>query len=262
MISPNSANEFDPRCAPVPPQALTGRVIAITGATGGIGQAVAIACAKAGAEVILLGRNIKKLEAVHAQIESLESSSTIPSALIAPLDLERAIAKDYDELANAIETRWRRLDGLVHTAGILGQLSAIEHQDVPTWIKVMHVNVTAMFALTQALLPLMRAAPSASIVCTSSSVGRKGRAFWGVYAVSKFAVEGFVQVLADELEKTHVRVNSLNPGRTLTAMRRQAYPAEDPKTLPAPETVVGSYLALLSDASQGISGQAFDAFNT
>ena len=262
MINSDNSNTFDPRHASVSPDALTGRVVAITGATGGIGQAVAIACAKAGAEVILLGRSIKKLEALHAQIESLEASPSIPSPLIAPLDLERAIAKDYDELANAIEARWGRLDGLVHTAGILGQLSAIEHQDVPIWIKVMHVNVTAMFTMTQSLLPLMRAAPSASIVCTSSSVGRKGRAFWGAYAVSKFAVEGFVQVLADELEQTHVRVNSLNPGRTRTAMRRQAYPAEDPKTLPAPETVAGSYLALLSDASEGISGQAFDAFNT
>lgn len=253
---------FDPRRISLTAGSLKGRVIAITGATGGIGQAVAVACAGAGAEVILLGRNVKKLEGVHAQIESLAEKAQAASALIAPLDLERAVAKDYDELAAAIESRWGRLDGLVHTAGLLGQLSAIEHQDVPTWVKVMHVNVTAMFALTQSLLPLLRTAADASIVCTSSSVGRKGRAFWGAYAVSKFAVEGFVQVLADELEQTTVRVNSLNPGRTRTAMRRQAYPAENPNTLPAPETVVGSYLALLSSASKGVSGQAFDAFET
>ncbi|MGA0020312.1 MAG: SDR family NAD(P)-dependent oxidoreductase, partial [Steroidobacteraceae bacterium] len=175
MINSDNSNTFDPRHASVSPDALTGRVVAITGATGGIGQAVAIACAKAGAEVILLGRSIKKLEALHAQIESLEASPSIPSPLIAPLDLERAIAKDYDELANAIEARWGRLDGLVHTAGILGQLSAIEHQDVPTWIKVMHVNVTAMFTMTQSLLPLMRAAPSASI---SNLIWAFGKVFY------------------------------------------------------------------------------------
>jgi NAD(P)-dependent dehydrogenase (short-subunit alcohol dehydrogenase family) len=124
----------------------------------------------------------------------------------------------------------------------------------------MHVNVTAMFALTQTLLPLLRAAADASIICTSSSVGRQGRGFWGAYAVSKFAIEGFVQVLADEIGQTSVRVNSLNPGRTRTAMRRQAFPAEDPTTLPAPETVVASFLALLSAAASGVSGQAFDAF--
>ncbi len=256
----NTDSHFDPRRITLEADALAGRVVAITGATGGIGQAVALACARAGAEVILLGRNVKKLEGVHAQIDSLTAVHQAPAALIAPLDLERAVAKDYDELAAAIESRWGRLDGLVHTAGLLGQLSAIEHQDVPTWVKVMHVNVTAMFALTQSLLPLLRASTDASIICTSSSVGRKGRAFWGAYAVSKFAVEGFMQVLADELEQTSVRVNSLNPGRTRTAMRRQAYPAEDPATLPAPETVVGSYLALLSAASRGVSGRAFDAF--
>jgi NAD(P)-dependent dehydrogenase (short-subunit alcohol dehydrogenase family) len=262
MTNHDQTNAFDPRRIALTPNALAGRVIAITGASGGIGQAVALGCAKAGAEVILLGRNVKKLESVHAQIESLGTSLGIPSALISVLDLERAIAKDYDELTTAVEERWGRLDGLVHTAGLLGQLSAIEHQDVPTWIKVLHVNVTAMFTLTQAMLPLLRAAPSASVICTSSSVGRKGRAFWGAYAVSKFALEGFVQVLADELEQTRVRVNSLNPGPIRTAMRRQAYPAEDPKTLPAPETVVASYLALLSDAAEGVSGQAFNAFES
>lgn len=259
-MSTITSPRFDPRRIVLPSDALVGRVIAITGATGGIGQAVAVGCAKAGAEVILLGRNVKKLEAVHAQIESLAVLGKARSAMIAPLDLERAIAKDYDELSTAIESQWGRLDGLVHTAGLLGQLSAIEHQDVPTWVKVMHVNVTAMFVLTQSLLPLLRAAQDASIICTSSSVGRKGRAFWGAYAVSKFALEGFVQVLADELENTSVRVNSLNPGRTRTAMRRQAFPAEDPNTLPAPETVVDSFVALLSDSAKGVSGQAFDAF--
>ena len=114
--------------------------------------------------------------------------------------------------------------------------------------------------LTRHLLPLLQAAPAASIVFTSSGVGRKGRAYWGAYAVSKFATEGFMQVLADELENTSkVRVNSLNPGPTNTAMRRSAYPGEKPTDNPAPEDIMATYLFLMGDDSVGITGQAFDA---
>ena len=130
---------------------------------------------------------------------------------------------------------------------------------MPTWVKVMHVNVTAMFALTQVLLPALRASSDASVICTSSGVGRRGRAYWGAYSVSKFALEGFVQVLADELEKTSVRVNSVDPGRCRTPMRRQAYPSENPDTLPAPETIVDPFVALLGPRSRGVSGRAFSA---
>jgi len=163
------------------PDELAGRVIAITGPTAGIGRALALECAQRGAEVILLGRNLRKLEAVHAEIEALRRHDGGPIAppLIAPLDLERAVAGDLDTIATAIEDRWGRLDGLVHNAALLGQLAAIEHYDVPTWVKVMHVNVTAPFALTQVLLPALRASQDASVVCASSSVGRRGRAYWG-----------------------------------------------------------------------------------
>ena len=124
----------------------------------------------------------------------------------------------------------------------------------------MHVNVTAAFALTQVLIPALKESADASVVFTTSSVGRVGRAYWGAYAVSKFAVEGLAQVLAEELEGiSHVRVNALNPGRARTAMRRQAYPAEDLATLPLPETLTAPYLALLGPASQGVSGRSFDA---
>jgi NAD(P)-dependent dehydrogenase (short-subunit alcohol dehydrogenase family) len=252
---------FDLTQVALRPDELAGRVVAITGPTAGIGHALALECARRGAEVILLGRNLRKLEAVHAEIEALRrhDGGAVAPALIAPLDLERAVAGDFDAIANAIEQRWGRLDGLVHNAALLGQLAPIEHQDVPTFVKVMHVNVTAAFALTQVLLPALRASPDASVVCASSSVGRRGRAYWGAYAVSKHAIEGMVQVLADELEKTTVRVNSLNPGRTRTAMRRQAFPSEDINTLPSPGSRTAAFVALLGPQSRGVSGRAFDA---
>jgi len=193
---------------------------------------------------------------VHAEIAALSA----PEASIAVLDLEKALAKDYDQVAAAVLERYGRLDGLLHNAGLLGTLTPIEHYDVPTWCRVMHVNVTAAFALTQVLLPALKNSADASVVFTASGVGRRGRAYWGAYAVSKFAVEGLSQVLAQELEGiSHVRVNTLNPGRTRTAMRRQAYPAEDLETLPLPAAHANAYLALLGPASRGVTGQAFDA---
>jgi NAD(P)-dependent dehydrogenase (short-subunit alcohol dehydrogenase family) len=247
---------FDPsRHIPAPAE-LAGRVVAVTGASSGIGRAVALACAAHQANVILIGRNAGRLEAVHAEI----AAAGRPEATIAVLDLEKALAGDYDRLAAALLERFGRLDGLLHNAALLGMLAPIEHYDVPTWCRVLHVNVTAAFALTQVLLPALRKSADASVVFTASSVGRRGRAYWGGYAVSKFALEGLSQVLADELEGiTHVRVNTLNPGRARTAMRRQAYPAEDSDAPPPPEALTAPYLALLGPASLGVTGQAFDA---
>lgn len=247
---------FDPRAHQARPDELAGRVIAITGASDGLGRAVALACARHGATVVLIGRSEKKLEAVHGGIAALGA----PEAAIGVLDLERALAADYDRLAAAIDERYGRLDGLLHNAGLLGRLSPIEHYDVPTWCRVLHVNLTAAFALTQVLLPLLKKSADASVVFTSSSVGRRGRAYWGAYAVSKFALEGLSQVLADELEGTSaIRVNTLNPGRARTAMRRQAYPAEDAATVPMPAELTGPYIALLGPASRGVTGRTFDA---
>jgi NAD(P)-dependent dehydrogenase (short-subunit alcohol dehydrogenase family) len=245
---------FDPRQHRPDPQELAGRVIAITGASDGIGHAVALACAQHRASVILIGRNVKKLETVHAAIETAGGEATI-----ALLDLEKALARDYDQLAAAIQERYGRLDGLLHSAGILGTLTPIEHYDVPTWCRVMHINVTAAFALTQGLLPSLKRSPDASVLFTTSGVGREGRAYWGAYAVSKFALEGLTQILAAELEGiSPVRVNALNPGRARTQMRRQAYPAEDLETLPRPSMLTGPYIALLGPASRGITGGSFN----
>jgi len=247
---------FDPRTHIPAAAELAGRVIAITGASDGIGRAVALACARHQATVILIGRNERKLEAVHAEV----GASGAPEASIAVLDLERALAADYDRVADAVLERYGRLDGLLHNAALLGSLSPIEHYDVPTWCRVLHVNVTAAFALTQVLLPALKKSADASVLFTASTVGRQGRAYWGAYAVSKFALEGLSQVLSAELEGiSRVRVNTLNPGRARTAMRRQAYPAEDIATLPLPAALTAPYIALLGPASRGISGGSFDA---
>jgi NAD(P)-dependent dehydrogenase (short-subunit alcohol dehydrogenase family) len=245
---------LDPRQYQPPPQVLRDRIILVTGAGDGIGRAVAVALAAHSATVVLSGRTVHKLEQTYDDI--LAQGSPQPS--IAPLDLEKALAGDYDTLADAIERNYGRLDGLLHNAGLLGQLSPIEHYDVPTWVRVMHVNVNAAFALTQVCIPLLQKSSDASVLFTSSDAGRHGRALWGAYGVSKFAIEGLSQVLADELEPAGVRVNCLNPGRARTRMRLQAYPAEDRSTIPEPGALVAPYIYLLGPASRGITGRSLN----
>jgi NAD(P)-dependent dehydrogenase (short-subunit alcohol dehydrogenase family) len=247
---------FDPRSAAVSPDELQGRVILVTGASQGIGRAVALSCAQHGATVLLLGRNGRNLSEVHAAISSRHGADR---AAIVEFDLENALAGDYDALFAAIDERYQRLDGLLHNAGMLGQLAPIEHYDVPTWCRVLQVNLTAAFVLTQILLPLLKRSADASIVFTASSVGRAGRAYWGAYAVSKFALEGLNEVLSEELSGfTRIRVNSLDPGPTRTTLRRQAYPAEDAGLLATPESITRPYIALLGPASRGVSGGRFN----
>jgi NAD(P)-dependent dehydrogenase (short-subunit alcohol dehydrogenase family) len=238
-----------------PPGLLAGRVIAVTGAGDGIGRAVALAAAECGAQLVLIGRTVTRLEAVHARI----AASGATEASIAPLDLERALAADYDGLAAALVTRYGRLDGLVHCAAQVGALAPIEHYDMLNWCRVIHVNLTAAFALTQVLLPALRASSDASVIFSSSSVGRHGRAHWGAYAVSKFGIEGLAQVLADELDGgSAVRVNALNPGPARTRLRRQAFPAENTASVPEPAALVQPYLWLLGPESRGVSGRSLD----
>lgn len=239
-----------------PSDLLTGRVILITGAGDGIGRAAAIAYAQHGATVILLGRTGKKLEAVYDEIVALG----YPQPLLHPLDLELATPEEYQQLADAIEEQFGRLDGLLHNASILGKRTPIAAYDPSTWCQVMHVNVTAAFLLTQVLLPLLEKSASASVIFTSSGVGRKSRAFWGAYAVSKFATEGLMQTLADELDGVGpIRVNCINPGATRTRMRAQAFPAEDIKTNPRPEEIMPTYLYLMGADSSSVNGQSLNA---
>jgi NAD(P)-dependent dehydrogenase (short-subunit alcohol dehydrogenase family) len=235
---------------------LAGRVILVTGASSGLGRALAIECARAGATVILSGRNGAKLERAYDEIESLGA----PQPAIAMLDLEKATAIDYDALADTIGAEFGKLDGLVHSAALLGDRTPLEQYDVPTWCKVLHVNLTAPFILTQVLLPHLRKSPDASIIFVSSAVVHDSRPFWGAYAVAKTGLESVRSMLSQELEvEPNIRVNSVNPGRMRTRMRAAAYPAEDPNTLPTPESVTGPFLYLLSARGRGVAGKYLDA---
>lgn len=253
MPAPTSA---DLRSYQPAADAMKDRVILVTGASGSIGSALAIACARLGATVILNGRSVRKLEKVYDQIVATGA----PRPSIAPLDFEKADATAYDSLTASIQQEFGRLDGLAHVGAILGDRSPILHYDVPTWLKVMHVNVNAQFILTQVLLPLLAKAPDPSIVFTTSGVSVKGRAYWGAYAVSKFATEGLMQVLADELATDQpIRSNSVNPGATRSPMRAKAFPGEDAAKLTAPEAVLAPFLYLLGPDSRGVTGCRFDA---
>lgn len=243
---------FDPRTYSPANDLLTDRIIMVTGAGDGIGAQAARTFAQYGATIILVGRTQKKLEAVYDSI--VEAGNPEPS--IAVIDFAKAHGNDYQTIAEAITREFGRLDGVLHNAGLLGYLAPIEHYEVPKWLEVMHVNLNAPYILTQSLLPLLKKSASPSLVFTSSGVGRKGRALWGAYAVSKFGTEGLMQVLADELDG--MRVNCINPGKTRTAMRKAAYPAEDPSTLKTPADIMPTYLYLMGPDSQGISGESLN----
>ncbi|WP_104097056.1 YciK family oxidoreductase [Stutzerimonas kunmingensis] len=238
------------------PDLLAGRTILVTGAGRGIGEAAAKAYAAHGATVLLLGKNEDNLNRVYDDIEAAGH----PRPAVIPFNLETALPHQYDELAAMIEREFGLLDGLLHNAAIVGPRTPLEQLSGDNFMRVMQVNVNAMFMLTSTLLPLLKLAKDASVIFTSSSVGRKGRAYWGAYAVSKFATEGLMQVLADELDDTAaVRANSVNPGATRTDMRAKAYPGENPLVNPLPEEIMPVYLYLMGPDSIGVNGQALDA---
>lgn len=235
---------------------LQNRITLVTGAGDGIGRAVSLALAAHGSTVLLLGRTTRKLESVYDEILAAGG----PQPGICPMDFEKATMDDYATLAEAINKEHGRLDGLLHNAGVLGALTPIEHYKPMMWHTVMHVNLNAAFLLTQSLFPLLKQSDDASVVFTSSGVGRKARAHWGAYAVSKFGTEGLMQVLADETSNSQtLRANCINPGKTRTAMRMKAYPGEDRDTLARPEQIVTPYLYLLGPDSRGVTGQSLDA---
>lgn len=238
------------------PDLLKGRVILVTGAGRGIGAAAAQTFAAHGATVLLLGKTEENLIRVYDAIEAAGH----PQPAVIPFNLETAQPHQYDELAAMIETEFGKIDGLLHNASIIGPRTPLEQLSGDNFMRVMHINVNAMFMLTSTLLPLLKLSADASVVFTSSSVGRKGRAYWGAYAVSKFATEGLMQTLADELDGVaSVRANSVNPGATRTDMRAQAYPGENPASNPLPDTIMPVYLYLMGPDSSGVNGQAFDA---
>lgn len=235
------------------PDLLAGRVILVTGAAEGIGRAVAVDCARCGATLILSDKEQESLEPLYDRIEDIGG----PQPAILPLDLEATDEKSFQATLDLVGRELGRLDGLVHCAAFAPFLSRIDDYDAPEWERVVRINLTAPFLLTQVCLPLLRASDDASIIFTSDRVGRRGIAYWGAYCVAKFGIEGLMQTLAEETrDSSKIRVNSIDPGIVRTALRARLYPGEDPTGLLEPETVTGKYLYLLGPDARDVTGQS------
>ena len=239
-----------------PSDLLTDKVILVTGAGDGIGMVAAKTFASHGATVLLLGKTVAKLEALYDDIAGTCRSE--PG--IIPMDLATATVNTVEDLALVLLQRYGRLDGLLHNAAILGDRVPVEYYDIEQWQTVMQANFHAPFLLTRLLMPLLRAAPKASLLFTSSGVGAVPRAYWGAYAASKYALEGFARLLADETDTTsNIRVNIINPGATRTAMRAAAYPGENPASVKPPVELMPLYLYLMGDDSEDNHGFTFNS---
>jgi NAD(P)-dependent dehydrogenase (short-subunit alcohol dehydrogenase family) len=248
---PDSLNDWQPA-----PELLQDRVILITGAANGIGRAIAGACAAHGASVILLDRDVRGLELAYDEI----MAAAYPEPALYPMDLKGATPDDYAALSETIEKEYGHLDGLVHNAAYLGALVPFANFEHELWFETLQVNLNAPYLLTLACLGLLQKSRDASIVFAADAAGRHGKAYWGAYAVTKAGTEGFMQILADELEaNTPIRVNSLDPGPVRTALRRLAYPYEDRNALPLPADVVKPFLYLLGPDGRGITGKQLSA---
>jgi NAD(P)-dependent dehydrogenase (short-subunit alcohol dehydrogenase family) len=216
---------------------LAGSVAVVTGASRGIGYALAKALAGEGAHVIAVARTVGGLEELDDEIRAAGGSATL-----VPADLKDFAA--IDRLGEAIFERWKRLDVLVGNAGVLGQLSPLGHIKPEVWDEAVAVNLTANWRLIRSLDPLLRQAPAGRAVFVTTGATSKLPAYWGAYSATKAALEALVKTYAAEIAKTHVRANLLNPGATRTAMRAKAFPGEDPNTLPAPQEVAQAALPL------------------
>ena len=235
---------------------LKNKNILVTGAGDGIGAAVAKEYARHGATVILMGRSQEKLEHIYDEIE--QAGYAQPA--IYPLDLNTAVHGDYVLLSKTLSTEFGRLDGLLHNAAVLGNLSPLEHYDLRIWRQVMHVNLTAPMILTKVCLPLLRAAEDASIVFTSANVGFRGQAYWGAYSVSKAGINNMAEILAEELEvNTSIRVNVIDPGIVKTKLHTQAYPGDNDLQAAQPESITPVYVYLMGADSSGVTGERFHA---
>lgn len=233
---------------------LEGKAALITGASKGIGRGLAEVFLGEGASVFLCARGDEALARTARELRSRFGEERVGF-----LAADVSEPREAEKLARAAVERFPGLSILVNNASILGKRAPIEDVDVATWDAVLKVNTSSLFYVTRPLLPHLQSLGEGSIINVSSSVGRKGKPNWGPYAVSKFGLEGFTQVLAAELEPGGIRVNSVNPGATRTGMRADAYPNEDPMTLPTPEDIAEIFVYLASDESRTVTGQAFEA---
>ena len=239
-----------------PKNLLKSKVILVTGGGSGIGRQAGLTFAAFGAEVILLGKNSSNLNETY----SLFEKNNLKKPILQAIDFETAEEEDFKKISEAVLKEFGKLDGLLNNASILGTKTSIQNYDIKEWRRVSKINFESSLLLTRSLLPVLKIPDNSSIAFTSSGVGRKGKAYWGAYAISKFATEGLVQILSEELEKTSgIRVNAINPGAVRTKMRAEAYPAEDPKTLKNPKEVMNAYLFLMGIDSLGITGKSIEA---
>jgi NAD(P)-dependent dehydrogenase (short-subunit alcohol dehydrogenase family) len=235
---------------------LQGQVLLITGASQGIGRALALSAAKHGATTILLGKSLKKLESLYDEIVQ----AGYPEPAIHPLNLLRIQPKDAYELAQSIQGMFSRLDGLIHNAAVTAQICEVELLQPEKWQEAIHVNLNAPYLLTHALLPLLKQSTNSSILFTTADESLKGKAYWSAYSASKFGLLGLAQSLHHELEtNTDIRVNCINPGKVRTSLRIGAYPGIDPNSLPLPEEILTHYLYLLSPHAKHVRGKWVNA---
>ena len=234
--------------------ALAGRVILVTGAYGGLGAAVARAASRAGATVVITGRRKRQLE----QLYDAMLGEGLSEPVIHPLDMEVATPRDYEALADGLERDFGRLDGIVHAAASFNGLTPLAVHKPDDWLRAMHVNVSAPFALTQACMPLLTQAQDSAVVLVLDDPALMQRAHWGGYGVSKAALERYVEILHQETEQTPLRAHALLPAPMRTTLRRAAYFGEDTTIQPLPDATATAAVYLLSAQGKVARGAALD----
>lgn len=234
------------------PDCLKGRVILVTGAGSGLGRAAAIAYARHGATVALLGRNEKKLDATYDEIITIGG----PEPAMFPFDLEAADDSGFERLAGTISYHLKRLDGILHSAVAFFSLTPLNQQTLAQWETLLKVNLTAPYALTRACLPMLEASPDASVIFTGETHGHQPAAYWGGYAVSKSGLEALTAIFSQELERLpNIRINTLVPGPVNSPLRRRTHPGEVPESLPQPADLLPWYLWLMCPDSREMRGK-------
>lgn len=235
--------------------ALAERVVLITGAAGGLGRAAALACAKAGATVLLADRKARALEPVYDAIAALPGVSP---PVLQPMDLQGATPLEYQGFAESVQRQLGRLDGVVHAAVKCEGLTPLGMLSPEEWISTLHVDLSAPFLLTQACMPLLLAREDSAVVFVMDDPKRMGSAHWGAYGVAKAGLEGLASILHEETDETAMRVHALLPAPMRTALRRTVWAGEDPSTVATPDAAAQAVLYLLSPAAQAVRGKLLD----